>query len=342
MYPQWSPDSKRLVFSSDRNGIYEVFVVNVDGTGLRQITTASGGCCGDQQATWSPDGKLIAFNSSDREGIAKIYVVRPDGTGLRGIAVGHDPSWTPDGRITFRGLFSFGQPPIYVINSDGTGEALLNAGTPPPADRHEEVRSPDERFIAFVSIREGDAEIYVSKLDGSGAVNVSNAHPASDHDPQWAPDGRRVLFVSNRHGRFEVFVVNPDGTGLMQLTTAQPGCCGDQYARWSPDGQHIALSSSHSFGGDLVIIDSDGTNRRMLVQEGAVPAWSPDGARIALLYRGGVFVIGLDGTNLIQVGRFSQPGHRWLDNERIALKMPDGSRSVVRADGSDLATSPTP
>ena len=110
----------------------------------------------------------------------------------------------------------------------------------------------------------------------------------------------------------------------------------------SPDGRQIAFSSSHSFGGDLVIVDADGTNRRMLVQEGAVPSWSPDGTRIALLYRGGVFVVRRDGAQMVQVGAFSQPGHRWTDNDHVELKMPDGLRTVVRADGSDLATSATP
>jgi TolB protein len=340
MYPQWSPDSKRLVLSSDRNGRFEVFVVNADGTDLRQLTTVREGCCGDQYASWSPDGKLIVFGSSDREGIPKIYVVRPDGTGLRGIAVGNLPRWTTDGRIAFQGLFSFGQPARYVINSDGTGETLIDPGTPPPDNRIDETFSPDGTRIAFMSIREGDAEIFVSRPDGSSVVNVSNAHPASDHDPQWSPDGRRVLFVSNRHGRFELFVVNPDGTGLAQLTTAQPGCCGDQYARWSPDGRYIAFSSSHSFGGDLVIIDADGTNRRTLVPEGAVPAWSPDGSRVALLYRGGVFVVRLDGTNLVQIAGFSQPGFKWIDDDHIELKI-DGMGPVVRADGSDLGISPS-
>jgi len=64
--PAWAPDSKRLAFASDRNGVFEIFIVNSDGTGLERLTRAPcpGGptCSGHQDPSWSADGTTISFS----------------------------------------------------------------------------------------------------------------------------------------------------------------------------------------------------------------------------------------------------------------------------------------
>src|SRR6266508_4863056 len=78
----WAPDSSRVVFAAQQLGIGRfttaLFVVNADGTGLRQITPAGVGAV---SAQWSPNGALIAFSSCC--GISHAWVVHPDGAGLR-------------------------------------------------------------------------------------------------------------------------------------------------------------------------------------------------------------------------------------------------------------------
>jgi len=74
----WSPDAKRIVFSSDRDGgQLHIFVMNPDGTGVTQLTS---GDFTDDDPTWSPDGKQIAFQST-RDGHEEIYKMNADGTG---------------------------------------------------------------------------------------------------------------------------------------------------------------------------------------------------------------------------------------------------------------------
>ncbi|HEV8715361.1 MAG TPA: hypothetical protein VGX03_21340, partial [Candidatus Binatia bacterium] len=96
--PSWSPDGKRLVFRSTRDGDKELSVINVDGTGLTRLTTAPGT---DTFPHWSPLGDRIVF-ASDRTGDFEIYTVRPDGSDVRQLtrSPGLDmhPVWSPDGK----------------------------------------------------------------------------------------------------------------------------------------------------------------------------------------------------------------------------------------------------
>jgi TolB protein len=140
-YPAWSPDGTRLAFMSmqphatggDPN--YDVFVVNLDGTGLRQLTDWPGE---DGWPAWSPDGRLIAYTTSqDSEGqfegrgpYLDVYVMRADGTAKRRVVRGiwgAYPGWSPDGRsIVFTGspLSGFHEH-LWVVRPDGTGQRRL-------------------------------------------------------------------------------------------------------------------------------------------------------------------------------------------------------------------------
>ena len=76
--PSWSPDGKKIAFSSDRDGNLEIYVMKADGTNQRRLTKNE---VDDIEPSWSPDGTQIAF-SSDREGNSEIYVMNADGTNL--------------------------------------------------------------------------------------------------------------------------------------------------------------------------------------------------------------------------------------------------------------------
>ena len=93
-WPRWSPDGKRIVFSSNRTGNGEIWIMSADGSGQRRIAGLAGR---DEWApAFSPDGTQIAFHSLARGGKSSLYVVRPDGTGLRSLGVaGADAAWRP-------------------------------------------------------------------------------------------------------------------------------------------------------------------------------------------------------------------------------------------------------
>lgn len=111
----WSPDGARLAFDSNRSVSQEVWVINVDGSGLAQLTQG-----GYIEPDWSPDGARLTLSSG-----FDIFVMNPDGSGFTRLtntqAQARNPAWSPDGsRIAFDSNRN-GLNEIWVMNADGSG-----------------------------------------------------------------------------------------------------------------------------------------------------------------------------------------------------------------------------
>ena len=135
----WSPDGSRVAFAAQKLSlgrfISAVFVVNADGTGLRQITPSGVGALSVQ---WSPNGVMIAF-SGGCCGLPQAWVVHPDGSGLRRVttAVNRDffvtPVWSPDStKLVLKKIDRNNQASVWTVNLNGSGLLKL-ADTPQPS-----------------------------------------------------------------------------------------------------------------------------------------------------------------------------------------------------------------
>jgi tol-pal system beta propeller repeat protein TolB len=122
--PTWSPDGSMIAFASSRQGKRQLFVMNADGSKIRQVTNLEdmGG-----RSTWSADGKKLAFYAGPA-GDHNIYTINIDGTGLAQLTHSGDnlgPSWSPDGNWIAFTSFRDGNNEIYIMRPDGTNPTRL-------------------------------------------------------------------------------------------------------------------------------------------------------------------------------------------------------------------------
>jgi Tol biopolymer transport system component len=163
------------------------------------------------------------------------------------------------------------------------GRALFINLTRSPSWDGAPSRAPDGTKLAFASLRDGDMEIYVMRLDGVPRQLTDNVS-ARDSDPAWSPDGTQIAFASDRTQAWEVYVMDADGSNVRALTRDSGG---SQSPAWSPDGRQIAYVSYYRGNAAVFIMNADGSDARPIAFSGRArylaPSWSPDGAQLAMV-----------------------------------------------------------
>ena len=279
--------SGTILFSSDRTGDFEIFSMRPNGTGLAQVTNASGL---DIWGDTSPDGSKIVIESS-RTGSSKLYVMNGGGTAavnISGTATDQYPSWSPDGRIAFTSTSrpapsggANGQ--VWVVISDGTdptvpfGSGLLSFAAPDWGSNGTTV------VVGVRSITQGaDWNIWSTTVPWTPSTlnmfTVLTSGPSTDSFPRISPNGARIVFHSDRSpslsssaadapggslGRqasggpkFDIYLMNADGSGQTNLTNHIGD---DLYPDWSPDGEWVVFASNRTGNYEIFVMRADGT-----------------------------------------------------------------------------------
>ena len=195
--PSWSPDGKRIVFISERDGNREVYAMASDGSNPQRLTETSEE---ERRPVWSSDGKSIIFESS-RTGDSQIYIMDANGNGERPLtsSPGDDisPRWAPGIRIVFASHRDPGNnenrwPEIYTMDPSGGGQTRLTSNS---ADDDMPTWSPDGKWILFstkihscpgqTSDRKCDWDLYKMRANGTDLQGVSNTPNLSEVSAAW-------------------------------------------------------------------------------------------------------------------------------------------------------------
>jgi Tol biopolymer transport system component/serine/threonine protein kinase len=266
---------RRITFTSDRNGNFEIYLINNDGSELLQLTDNP---ATDGDPEWSPDGSKILF-ASERDGNFEVYVMNADGSEQARLtendARDWAPTWSPDGSQIAFASDRNGNFDIFVMNADGSDVVQLTTSTLLETFPS---WSPNGQRIAFeATVIEGVNNIFTMNPDGSNIRRVTETN-ARDGSPAWSPDGNRIVFQSTRDNNDgpEIYVMNADGTEQTRLTTSPRP---DQYPAWSPDGSKIVFLSRRDFNAEIYVINLDGSDPVNLTNNpdsmDEFPDWGP-------------------------------------------------------------------
>jgi Tol biopolymer transport system component len=327
----WSPDGTRIVFSADTSsGPTDLFEVNVDGTGLVNLTNTQDTT--EDDPAWTASG-IVFWSDADGQGA---YLMQPDGTGARPIDLGGtgpiDVRASRDGRFV---AFTTGAFALHNLATIAPGGASPKALTTGAAYDDQPAWSPDGRTVAFRRQTSTGSGVETVDANGRGLRQVTHG---SDAEPAWSPDGKRIAFV-RLSSTPRLWIVDRNGRNAHLLTGSTSA-----FPSWSPNGKQIAFLTIGP-GGLGISILTLATHKSRVLTAGMVVfglAWSPDGRSLAYTSYASdgsidVFVIDLATKKSRRVTRTAS--HPQLDQVVSVAWAPDGTQIVYTTASFSLGVS---
>ncbi len=274
--------SGQIAFASVRDGdVPNIYLINVDGTGLTAITHIPEGAC---KPSWSPDGLRLVFISpcnQNREiySNSSLFMINADGSSLTPLSAftGGDfsPSWSPDGtEIAFVSLRDQTIPQIFILALSDLSVRLLSQASPRPETFPS--WSPDSSMLVYTG---QDNQIHGMLRDGTNRFLIArNSGGSRNIEPVWSPNGKTIIFTQwsedNTYPSLMAVQYSPNGG----LAAPIPNSRFLNQPSFSPNGLEIAAMGFPNAQRDIFIIGISGLGLRNLTNDIAYdfdPAWRP-------------------------------------------------------------------
>jgi Tol biopolymer transport system component len=218
-YPSFSPGGNMLLYASNRNGGYELYIKLLGSDILTQLTSDIGEV---SSSAFSPDGNQIAFSNSVGGKPSGLWLVNKDGSNPHKIyeSGGNIAGavWSPNGKSLAFAMSSaeaMETYEIYIIDLGTLEVGPVTKGHLPNAGGSVDW-SPDGRSLLLFAGLPGDNNIFLFDIVSGHIRQLTNG--GNNAAPVFSPDGRWVAFNSQRTGNAEIFIMKPDGSDVRQLT----------------------------------------------------------------------------------------------------------------------------
>jgi Tol biopolymer transport system component len=293
---RWSPDGNRIVWESDRDGSFQLWIMNSDGSQKQKVTQ---GPAIHGWAEWHPDGSRLVYWGYDAETATYfISTANADGSNVDVIVESEEmldrPAWSPDGNSLAWGAQTDGNWDIWASDADGnniqrlTYDAQMESNPlwRPDGDFIAYKVAPDKEYNLtienFLNVENGFASPTVRVWDGIKSIQMND----------WSPDGNFITYtaeiVTNASGEDKVsylaVVEDVSMTGARTFGTpsilSKHNTLGDRGPVFSPDGSQIAFWSwDKSYRATLWIAATDGSSLKQITRSGPdmTPQWNPEG-----------------------------------------------------------------
>jgi serine/threonine protein kinase/Tol biopolymer transport system component len=283
--------SGQIAYASDRTGLPQIYLADITGLSLVQLTDMPEGAC---QPSWSPDGTKLVFISTCR-GMDEIYygsslyIINADGSNL--IPIGSmpggdfDPAWSPDGKsIAFTSLRT-GQMEIFVMSVDDPSSVTQITTGAKGVESRQPAWSSDGSQIVYVVKRYGVYQVWLMNADGTEQKQIVRSGVAfSDYLPTWSPDGQLILFNQRCATKFCFpYLMSISGVDRSEEQGAflQLNIISIEDVEYSPDGFHLLYEGeSGDENNDIYYMTATGANKTRLTSDQGLefdPTWRPSG-----------------------------------------------------------------
>ncbi|MDU9047639.1 MAG: Tol-Pal system beta propeller repeat protein TolB [Candidatus Electrothrix sp. Rat3] len=261
-----------IAFVSDKTGRKEIYVADVFGRHVRQITRHDHLCVSPR---FTADGKKLAYTSYHR-GNQDLYLTDLDQnkktrTLSRRRGLNLAPAFSPDNRTAVVTLSKDGNPDLYLIDMEGN---IIRRLTKRAGINVSPSFSPDGRAICFVSDRSGKPQVYIMDLQ-TMRVQRLTFKGKENVEPSWSPRGDKIVYTHLAEGQYHIYTVPVSGGPPTRITSGAGSC---ESPTWSPDGRMIAFARDVNGKMELYVVQANGEGMRALFAlEGnqSYPRWSP-------------------------------------------------------------------
>lgn len=197
-YPKWSPDGKRIAFTANPKGNYDLFIMDADGSSITQVTASPRD---EIEHAWYPDGKKIVFTEQVKRGFRKqftLWMIDLQSKKLSKIIPEFQksnslPNFSPVAPLmAFTGKRTIGWDVFIYDLEKKEYRSLTEEGKSCRANFSREGK------IAYVSsTADGKGDIWLMESDGSEKTRITARDKTYDYFPSWSPDGKYIVFSSS-------------------------------------------------------------------------------------------------------------------------------------------------